>query len=128
MFAKWPSPGIINSDVKLTKGTDLFSQLYIISIIVPDGDTNHVFPICFGLLKRKTKQCYNNFLTWIKYQYRNAMNFDENEVWLEPPGAICDFELSMIHAWETVFPNVDLGLCVVHKQVTLKKISPRNYF
>ena len=73
----------INSDLKITKGTDLFSQLYIVSIIVPDGDSNYVFPIVFGLLKRKTKQTYIRFLTWIKYQYRHVMSFQENEMWLE---------------------------------------------
>ena len=46
------------------------------------------------------------------------MNFDENmdEIWLEPPGAICDFELSYVNAFETVFPNVHIGLCSVHLQ------------
>ena len=72
----------------------------------------------FALLKKKTKQTYIRLLSWIKFKYREFMNFDENmdEIWLEPPGAICDFELSYVNAFETVFPNVHIGLCSVHLQ------------
>ena len=81
---------------KLTKSYSKFEQVYIISAIEADveSDSTLFFPMVIGLLQSKSKTSYVRFLKWIDQQSRDHDSPRRQS--LQPPLFLCDYEAAVI--------------------------------
>ena len=87
---------IADGTFKLTKSYAKYEQVYIISVIEADeeSDSTLYFPVAIALLQSKSKTSYVRFFKWIDQLSRD--HDVPRRQSLQPPLFVCDFEASVI--------------------------------